>query len=254
MRSTAPLAILLALASSSPGATLVDVPQPGTIRPGQESGSLLDRIASGGLKVAQGIGGYLGGRVLDFLDVFELDVGLGLGAKAGVEYGLGRTTLGVVEAQRIGLDGRQVGTWSEQNAAYGILPVSLVFAPFELLRGAGEPWKSLAVYGFEMGSIGAERTSRDSFATTSVLYRKAQMAGPWHERPGDTCAVGAEAHVLLVGARARVKPFELVDFLLGFVGIDLDRQLDHPQFRRPRTPGVDVDRAAPILKDKPSRR
>jgi len=193
---------------------------------------LVDALASG-RRVSLGLLGrvwrFLAARSLDLLDVAEVNLAVGPGLKAGVEYGAARTTLGLVQAERFGFDGRQVGAWVEKNASFGILPASLVFAPCELFRRAGEPWHSLALYGFEMGSLGAERTERQGFATTAILYRKARMAGPWHERPGDIASFGLELHLLLVGGRMRVKPLEAVDFLVGFLGIDLDPALAHPE-------------------------
>lgn len=200
--------------------------------PGAEIGSTVDRVTGpavqGGSSLAKGIGGYVLGRVSDALDVFEANVAIGPGLKAGVEYFVLRTTLGYVHAQRMGFDSHQVGTWGELNVAYGIFPASLAFAPFELVKNQGEVWESLAVCGFELGSVGVERTLREDFATNAVLYREAVMAGPWHERRGDICSAGAEVHAGLIGARLRFKPLELVDFVLGFVGVDLDPQLGHP--------------------------
>jgi hypothetical protein len=233
----ASLILVVGLAATSAAATL---PQPpivsGSPSAAAAARSWVERIfggaASGAQTAATAVLGYTRDRFLDLVDIFELDLGVGPGLKAGVEYGVGRTTLGYVEAQRFGLDGRQVGTWSERNVAYGIFPASLAFAPFELVRGAGEVWEGLAVVGFEMGSLGVERTKRESFATTATLYGEASMVGPWHERPGDLCAVGAEAHLLILGARARVKPLEIVDFIVGIVGVDLDPKLAHPQAGR----------------------
>jgi len=198
----------------------------------QSGGLVGGALAAGreaGLGLLGGVWRFVSARSLDLLDVAEVDFGVGPGLKAGIEYGAARTTLGLVQAERFGFDGRQVGAWVERNASFGILPASLLFAPCELFRRAGEPWRSLAVYGFEMGSLGAERTERQDFATTAILYRQATMAGPWHERPGDVASFGLELHLLLVGGRMRFKPLEALDFLAGFVGLDLDPALAHPE-------------------------
>jgi len=234
VKARAPLVALALAVGSSVAAGATAPPARGLV------GDLLDSGRRAGLGLLGAAWQFLEGRTLDLIDVGEFDIGIGPGLKAGLEYGVARTTLGLVEAQRIGFDGRQVGTWMERNASFGILPASLVFAPFELVRRAGEPWRSLALYGFEMGSLGAERTQRRDFVTTAVLYHEARAAGPWHERPGDIAAVGAELHLFLIGARARLKPLEALDFLLGFIGLDLDPRLAHPQERstrlfRPRT-------------------
>jgi len=236
MRRVAPLVVCVALAWGARGSTRVITPTPGSgTIPTQGSGSLLERLlggaASGGRSVGVSLMGYLGGRALDLVDIAELNIGVGPGLKGGIEYGLGRTTLGVTQSQRVGLDGRQIGTWYERNGAYGIFPVSLIFAPFELFKKQGEVCQALAEGGFELGTVGIELTSREGFATTTSLYKESRMAAFWHERPGDMCSVGAEAHLLLIGARARFKPVEFVDFLLGFVGVDLDPQLAHSEGR-----------------------
>ena len=238
--------LCMLLAGVAFAGTRVELPPPGkAVVPGDTSGSpFLRGVRSAGSAVL----GYLGDRVVDFVDMAEVNVSLGIGAKAGVEYGLGRTTLGYVEALRIGHDGRQVGAWTERNAAYGIFPASPVCAPFEVVRNAGEPWHTLAVYGFEMGSLGAERTERQGFATTAILYDKAEMVSLWHSRPGDMCSIGADVHLLFVGGRARFKPLEMVDFVLGFVGINLESWLDRPGFRPPPDMTPDLPTLRPELR------
>jgi hypothetical protein len=190
-------------------------------------GAWYSQIGKGVADIGKASVRYVRNRLLDLLDIAEVNIGVGPGAKAGVEYAIGRTTLGYVESTRLGLDSRQVGVWSERNVSYGIFPLSLVFLPFELTRGLGETWETIAVVGFELGTIGIERWERENFNTTAKLYEVALAGGPIHERPGDIAAIGAELH-LFFGARARVKPLEIVDFALGFIGIDLDPQLRHP--------------------------
>jgi len=186
-----------------------------------------EQIGNGVKGAATATTRYVNDRLLDFFDIMELNIGVGAGAKAGVEYAIGRTTLGYVESTRLGFDGRQAGAWSEKNASFGIFPLSLAFLPFELTKGLGDVWEAIAVGGFEMGTIGIEIVERENFSTTTILYEKAHIAGPIHERRGDIASIGAELH-LLVGVRARVKPLELVDFVVGFIGIDFDRALTHP--------------------------
>ena len=199
---------------------------------GARAQSVFERAAGPSLRTGQSLLGgvlrYAFGRVADALDVVEANVGIGPGLKAGVEYAVLRTSVGSVHAQRLGMDGRQIGTWDERNVAFGIFPASLLFAPFELVKNQGDTWRALAVGGFELGTVGVERTSRENFATSDVLYHETVMAGPWNERPGDTAAIGAELHLGFIGARLRVKPLEFVDFIVGFVGIELDPQLAHP--------------------------
>ncbi|MFP4057732.1 MAG: hypothetical protein ACLF0G_12775 [Candidatus Brocadiia bacterium] len=201
---------------------------PGRREPSGWLDGIIGEGTSAARSVATGSVAYVRNRVLDAVDVVELNVGVGPGAKAGVEYGLARTTLGWVQSQRIGLDGRQAGIWSERNASYGIFPASVAFLPFELVREAGDTWQALAVYGFELGTFGIERIERDRLATTTVLYHEAKAAGPVHERLGDAFSFGGDVHAGLLGARARVKPLELFDFVLGFAGVNLDRHLAHP--------------------------
>jgi hypothetical protein len=206
--------------------------------------SLLNSISPSLTWLGVGIWDYLSNRVLDMVDMFEVNVGFGFGVKVGMEFGLGRTSLGFSDTQRIGMDGRQWGLWSEKNAAFGYFPLSLAFAPFELSRSEDEPWKTLRMHCFEAGTVGVEWTKRENFLTTAKLYDEAQMAGPAHERVGDCFAIGGEMHMLVIGARMRIKPAEMVDFFLGFVGIDLDRDLVH---RQDNTIGLEYLRSLPVL-------
>ena len=50
---------------------------------------------------------------------------------------------------------------------------------------------------------------------------KDTVEGPNHTRWADSFPIGAEAH-LGVGLRVMVRPLQLVDFLVGFAGLDLD--------------------------------
>jgi len=171
---------------------------------------------------------YLSGRVNDAIDMVEMDVGFGVGAKAGLEAALVRIGAGTLQSQRFGFDGRQAGAWTEQNVMFGIFPISLLFAPFELARNQGDVWEGLAAGGFELGTSGTERIRRGNFATTAVLYQEAVAVGPVHERPGDIASVGGEVFLGFLGVRARLKPVEALDFLTSFFGLDLDPMLAHP--------------------------
>jgi len=223
MRTRIALLLLVVASVAFGGAPVPTVPGGGQSSPGT-FGQLGDAIANLGKASVS----YVNNRILDFFDMMELNIAAGTGAKVGVEYLVGRTTLGYVESSRLGFDGRQMGAWQEKNASFGIFPLSLVFLPFELVKSKGGVWEGLAVGGFEMGTVGVESIEREHFSTSTVLYENAKVAGPLHERPGDICSVGAEVHLIL-GARARVKPLEIVDFVVGFIGIDFDRALAHPR-------------------------
>jgi hypothetical protein len=183
----------------------------------------------GGLKSAGSTVQSAVNTILSLGDVLELNLGFGLGIKAGFQYGVGRTGAGYVESERVGMDGRQVGTWSERNACFGLAPLSLVLAPAELFRRTSETCDSVADF-FEMSSMGIERIERDNFSTTTILYHTARAAGPWHERPGDIGSLGGEFHLGFLGARLRLKPVQLVNTILSIFGAGFGDSLASPEY------------------------
>jgi hypothetical protein len=75
------------------------------------------------------------------------------------------------------------------------------------------------------GSEGVEHLDRKELNRDPAWIVKDTVSGPVHTRWADCFPIGAEVHAF-VGARAMVRPLELVDFVVGLVGIELDPWLE----------------------------
>ena len=166
---------------------------------------------------------YVRDRGLDLLDIVELNVGAGKGAKLSVKYGIRFFGLGSVRAWRVGTIDRRAGVWRELDTEFGILPLSLLAWPVHW--GAERlGWRQLSAdarFVARDGSRGFEHLDRKELNGDRVWLLKDTADGPIHTRWADSYPIGAEVH-LGVGARVMVRPLELADFVVGFVGVDLD--------------------------------
>jgi len=166
---------------------------------------------------------YLEARGRDFLDAFELNAGVGPGAKLSVNYGLEFFGAADVKSWRLGTFGGHAGTWRELDTTFGILPLSLLAWPVAYGADAAG-WRGLAGgarFVAEDGSKGFEHLDRKELNGDPAFLLKDTADGPIHTRWGDSFPIGGEIHAG-VGIRAFLRPLQLVDFLVGFVGIDLD--------------------------------
>ncbi len=166
---------------------------------------------------------YLRGRALDLLDVVELNVGAGPGAKLSVKYGLHFFGLGSVRSTRAGNIDRRAGTWRELDTEFGILPLSVAAWP---VHYGARAWgrRQLAADAklvAQAGSEGIQYLDRKELNGDPAFIVKDTAEGPVHTRWADSFPIGAEVHAY-VGIRALVRPLELVDFAVGLVGLDLD--------------------------------
>jgi len=170
---------------------------------------------------------YLHERLADFLDIFELNVSVGRGAKADLKYGLLFFGLGDVRVQRYGLLDRRAGTWRELDTELCLLPLSLLASPVEqAARLGGAPGLAQdAHFVLQAGTDGFQHLDRKEFNGDPEFLLKDTVDGPMHTRWGDCFPIGAEFH-LGVGARVTLRPLQLVDFLVGFAGFELDPWLN----------------------------
>ena len=170
---------------------------------------------------------YLEARGRDLLEAVELNVGLGRGAKLSVKYGFQLFGLGDVRSQRFGTFGYGTGTWRELDFEAGFLPLSVLVWPVSY--GAGlVGWHALASdarAAAQIGSEGVEYLDRKELNGDPAYFWKDTVEGPVHTRWGDCFAIGGEAHAG-VGLRAMIRPLQLVDFVIGIVGLDLDPWLE----------------------------
>lgn len=166
---------------------------------------------------------YLCERGADLMDVVELNVGVGRGAKSDFHYGIHFFGLGDVRSWRAGVLDRRVGYWRELDTQLGLLPLSLLACPVEqAARVAGQ--RQLAAdarFVLEVGTDGVRHLDRKEFNGDPEFILKDTVSGAMHTRWGDSFPIGGEVH-LGIGARAYLRPLQLVDFIVGFVGIELD--------------------------------
>jgi hypothetical protein len=177
----------------------------------------------GVLAVPRAIARYVGERVNDLLDVFEVNVGIGRGAKIDVKYGVQFLGLGDVRSRRLGTIDRRVGYWRENDSEIGLLPLSLLAWPVHY--GARElgarRLAADAKFVAETGSDGLQLLDRKELNDDPEFLLKDTVNGPVHARWGDSFPIGAEVHVG-VGVRVMLRPLQLLDFIAGFAGIELD--------------------------------
>ncbi len=180
---------------------------------------------------------FLKYRALDALDMFEVGVEWGPGWRLDVKYGLGMFGMGEGKARmfrlgqrpgsslasmsRLLTHPRSFHTAWEEFAPVPFpagLPVVLVVYPFVSGESRADPVWLVLLIGAE-----AEREGRSAYLIRRELSRVAFMAStPERNLWGKSFAVGAEV-MLGLGARARVYPIEILDFLAGVVGWDLLR-------------------------------
>ena len=198
--------------------------------------SLLSRVG----KVAWAPVRYAAARGQDLLDVFEINVGFGRTAKIDVKYGLHFFRVGDVRAWRAGSIDRRMGTWRETDDGLSIFPVSLLGWPVHWAADACGCRRLATDARFVARECteGYQHVDRKELNGDPAFLWKDTVGGYYgpihgvslptgfrHTRWGDSFPIGAELHAG-VGVRAVVRPLQLVDFVVGFVGIDLDPQLN----------------------------
>ena len=145
-------------------------------------------------------------RLLDLLDIFQLDFGFGFGlhvnahATRALQVGAGASSL-----SRVGLDGRQIGFYNENRSEFSLLPFSV----------EGYRRRPVILGNFDGFNSATERDQ---------LYGNVR----------DYFGLGAAVTAGIVGVQVEARPTEMVDFLTGWAGIDL-RNDDKPRrFTRDR--------------------
>jgi len=120
-----------------------------------------------------------------------------------------------------------VGYWREIDSELSLLPLSLLAAPVAGgARLCGS--RSLAAdaeFVLQAGTEGVQHLDRKDFNGDPGFLLKDTVEGPIHARWGDCFPIGAEVQAG-VGIRALIRPLQLVDFIAGFAGFELDPLLD----------------------------
>jgi hypothetical protein len=169
---------------------------------------------------------YLGARGQDLLDVFEVNVGAGRGLKLDVKYGVNFLGLSDIKAWRAGTIDRRAGVWRELDSEIGLFPLSLLAWPVHYAaRACGcDTLAADARFVARAGSVGVQHLDRKELNGEPEFFEKDTVEGWRHTRWRDCFPIGAEIHAT-VGVRLMMRPLQLVDFLVGFVGLDMDPQL-----------------------------
>lgn len=167
---------------------------------------------------------YVGGRLGDFFEVFDLNVGLGDGVKLDVKYGVNFLGAGRVRSVRLGLADGRLDFWQERDRSLGLFPFSLLGWPAHLAgRVLGDPKLSEKALNLAMAhSLGTQTVDRELVAKEGAVVLHDVLKMWRHTTWGNSLPLGAEVHGGLVGVRVIAKPLQAMDFVLGFVGIDLD--------------------------------
>jgi len=166
---------------------------------------------------------YLRERLADLMDIAELNVALGRGAKLELKYGLQFLGLGRVRSRRFGTLDRRAGAWREIDSELGLLPLSLLAAPVrEAARLARRDQLAQdAAFVLDAGSRGVQHLDRKELNADPEFLLKDTVEGPLHTRWGDCFPIGGELHAG-IGIRLILRPLQAVDFLIGFAGLELD--------------------------------
>ena len=159
-----------------------------------------DRIASdGGNSIAWGILLYLPNRILDVLDLLNVETGV----SAGVGVNVNVTEYGALGAQisagevLIGLDRRHLSSRASIR-------------------------ESVEIFPFELGAMGEAHASTGG--ARAIAYTKAGIKSPLddvYQKSRDFWAIGAEVQLIPMAFKVGIHPVEMVDLLAGFFFIDI---------------------------------
>ncbi|MBS3763968.1 MAG: hypothetical protein ACLFWL_13670 [Candidatus Brocadiia bacterium] len=164
-------------------------------------------------------------RIADLKDCGRLSIGVGLGLSADVKIGdLTHPSLGLMSyTYRVGHENRDIsGQWSEMEGAFPLVIVANRL-------GAENPFFAsyIADTTRKGGAGGMEKFHRVGFWLP--FERRKLDKGKLGLSPFNTATdLQAGATLGIVSARAGINPLEIVDFLLGFVGLDIARD-DEPR-------------------------
>jgi hypothetical protein len=157
-------------------------------------------------------------RMADLRDCGRLSVGVGLGLSADVKVGdLTHPSLGLMTVtHRVGLENREiVGYWKEGECAFPLIEV-----PNKL----GEDCGFFTSYGRDLFAEGHDGARDQCHVVGFWLPFERYKVGSCELKQSafnSTTDLQAGLTLGVVSARVGVNPLEIVDFLLGFVGLDI---------------------------------
>jgi hypothetical protein len=154
--------------------------------------------------------GYIPARFYDLLDMVELNLGVdtqfSLYVVAAVEPLL--VGGGIYECEKLGMDGRLLGQWSEKRATIGLGPES--FVQYEI-----EPnWANRYMYNTDYSP------HKNTLPGEDVFYERWGFSPRFCDHEKRILDITAEVHVIALGIDVSVSPLEILDFITGWIGID----------------------------------
>jgi len=176
-------------------------------------------------KIRTATGAFAKSRWLDFWDMFEVGLSFGPWFRVEANYLIGFFGYGATDCARFRL-GQRAMVVDEQNTMFSTLPFPVSAILYPVAWATGEPMAEIAALGGV--SYDTETAIWPDPLFQGIPHSKDRMRLAFFERDtqarvsrvtGDSTAVGAEAH-LLIGARVRVMPLQILDFLAGLVGLD----------------------------------
>jgi len=176
-------------------------------------------------KKTNSVGRYFKSRWLDFFDMFEVGVSGGSGAKFEVQYIIGAWGYGMTEVQRWRIGQRSM-VLNEETTNISTLPfpASLILYPATTkMETTKSQIISLGGFSYEnehgiwpdpiLNNYPRDRERiRMAFAERPLKSQKLKVTP-------ESTAIGVDFH-LLVGARAKIVPAQIFDFIVGLIGID----------------------------------
>jgi len=158
------------------------------------------------------------GRLQDLRDCGRLSVGVGVGLSADVKVGdLCHPSLGLLAlTHRVGHESRRIsGYWTEIEQAFPAMMISNMVIgnrPFGMSYVRGRPPSFEDGSGFSPEMVGF---------WLPFLPRRPCEGEEWPSSLHSWTDLEASVTALVVSARVGVNPLEILDFALGFLGLDI---------------------------------
>jgi len=172
------------------------------------------------------VGSYFRSRVYDFTDMFEAGLSFGKWAKVEADYLIGFYGFGATDLQRWRL-GQRSFILNEETTTVCTLPFPASLILFPAMYMDDEAWGTITAFGGVCYEWETALWPDPAFANIPPTEERIRIAAierdPKSNRfiaTGHSFPVGAEAHLLL-GARARVYPLQIADFVTSLFGWDL---------------------------------
>jgi hypothetical protein len=172
-------------------------------------------------------GDYLGDRGRDFSDMWVVGVGYGYGlhVRASVPLPVGFGTSHTREVGWDGRDGVRLSSWYRNSSSACLLPLG--FMDIDMVSSEEVAyWNRDAVSWWDIadGNAPADMV----YAGHAIVITGHSEENTWLTSKDNPIRIpfGLEATVGVVSARFQVDPFQAIDFILGFLLIDLYRDDD----------------------------